>query len=153
MIFDRVENWSLYGGGQMWKKAFEFITSLSVDTADGRYELMGDAMFARVMSYETKTPADAALETHRKYIDIQTVISGAEGIECFPAAGLSVNSPYNEGKDVEFYVRPGAAPARLDLFPGTFGVFYPGDAHMPALQVGGRKELIRKAVVKIKVDA
>ncbi|OVE73970.1 hypothetical protein BVX94_02110 [bacterium B17] len=74
MIFDKVENWQVYGNGEIWKTAFQFLLTLNEDTEDGEYPLLGKEMFARVMSYETKKPEDAVLEGHKKYIDIQSSI-------------------------------------------------------------------------------
>ena len=38
------------------------------------------------------------------------------------------------------------------MYPGTFVMFYPHDAHMPGLVFGDKPELIKKVVVKIKKE-
>ncbi len=152
MIIDKLENWEHYHFGPGWKRAFEFLISLTPDSDEKKYNLQDDDIFARVMSYETRTPETAVLETHRKYVDIQTVLIGGEAIEWFSRDGLAVDTPYDESKDAEFYKRIGPGPARVDLFPGTFVMLLPQDAHMPALMIEGKPELIKKVVVKIKVE-
>jgi len=149
MIIDRLENWEHYHFGPAWKHAFEFLTSLTPDMEVKKYKLQGDEIFAQIASYETRTPETAVLETHRKYVDIQTVLSGSERVECFPREGLAVDTPYDESKDAEFYKRSGPAPTRIDLSPGTFVMLFPQDAHMPGLMIEERPELIKKVVVKI----
>jgi YhcH/YjgK/YiaL family protein len=78
------------------------------------------------------------------------VDSGEEVNGWFPVAGLEVKTPYDPEKDVEFYHRPGAGPARVNVSPGTFVVLFPWDAHMPQLAVEGVPTTVKKVVVKIR---
>lgn len=151
MIIDRLENWELYNFGPAWKLAFDFLMSLTPESVEKKYALQGDDIFAYVMSYDTKEPESARLEAHQKYVDIQTVITGVEGFEWFSKDELEVDTLYNEDKDVEFFKRSSAGPARVNITPHTFIMFYPQDAHMPSLSIGGKSEYIKKVVVKIKV--
>jgi biofilm protein TabA len=150
MIVDRLENWGDYPYGVVWEKAFEFLLALSPDVAEGEYPLQGEDAFARVMNYRTRPPEEALLETHREYADIQIVLKGAEAMEWYPAKGLQIQTPYDPGKDAQFYARPGSAPARMAIRPGFFAFFLPEDAHMPSLTVGESPEEVKKVVVKIR---
>lgn len=152
MIIDRLENWEQYHFGPAWRRAFEFLTSLPPDADVKKYPLQGEEIFAEVATYETKKPEAAVLETHRKYVDIQTVLSGSEVMECFSREGLEVDTPYDETKDAEFYRRSSPGPTRVDLSLGTFVMLFPQDAHMPGLMIGERPELIKKVVVKIDLE-
>ena len=152
MIIDRWKNWQIYHFGPAWRTAFEFLDKLTADTADGRYELQGDDIFAIVMSYETRGAEEAILEAHRRYVDIQTVLHGKEGFEWFPVPSLAVAQPYDAEKDVEFYHRQEPGPGRLDIGPGLFVALFPEDAHMATLMVGNRCESIKKVVVKVRAD-
>jgi YhcH/YjgK/YiaL family protein len=152
MIIDTLDNWRFYPFGPAWQTAFEFLASLTPGTANGEYPLQDEQIFARVMSYPTQLPETAVLEAHRRYIDIQTTLVGAEGIEWFPAPSLAIKTAYDPANDVVLYHRPGPAPARVDVFPGTFVLLFPHDAHMPGLMVGGKAEEIKKVVVKVAVD-
>jgi biofilm protein TabA len=152
MIIDKLDNWEHYHFGPAWKLAFDFLKSLTPDSAEKKYTLQGDDIFALVMSYDTKEPEFAKLEAHQKYVDIQAVLIGSEGFEWFTKNGLEVDVPYSESKDVEFFKRSNPGSARVDLLPNTFIMFYPQDAHMPSLIVDGKSTFIKKVVVKIKAD-
>ncbi|MDF1553839.1 MAG: YhcH/YjgK/YiaL family protein [Deferrisomatales bacterium] len=149
MIIDRVENWRRSFPSEETACVAGFLSGLTTDVADGEYPLGENGIFARVMTYETRPPEEARLEAHREYVDVQTAISGTEGIEWFPVSDLAEQAPYDPGGDVAFYRRPGPAPARVDVVPGTFVVFFPRDAHMPQLAVAGVRRMVKKAVVKI----
>lgn len=152
MIVDLIDNWKRYFSGPNWERAFDFLSGLGPDTEEGETALQGEAIFARVMSYETRSPDEAVLETHRKYIDVQTTIVAAERIDWFPREGLQIKERYNEDSDRVLYHRPRIAPVSIDVHPGTFVVQFPTDAHMPQLIVGEGPERIKKAVVKFSVD-
>lgn len=152
MIIDRIENWRERWTGPTWNKVFEALEQLGLDTPEGETILQDDEMIMRVMSYATRGPDEAVLETHRKYIDIQMALDGSERIDWFPATGLEVKTPYNEQKDAVYYRRPGTAPAHVDVFPGTFAVLFPTDAHMPQLMTGPEPGHVKKVVIKLSVD-
>ncbi len=152
MIIDKFENWEQYNSGSGWRRAFEFLQSLTADSEERRYDIQGDEIYAQVMSYETRTPETAVLETHRKYVDIQAVLAGGERFECFARDGLIVDQAYDETKDAEFYKRISPGPTRVDLLPGSFVTFFPHDAHMPGLIIGQESEMVKKVVIKIRVE-
>lgn len=152
MIVDRFDNWHRFLNGPAWELAYSFLTSLKPDTPEGYTYLDGDALFGRVMAYPTRGSEGSKLESHRNYIDVQTTLDGAEGIEWFPRSSLVRTHEYDPDKDVELWRRPGPPPARADMFPGMFCVLFPEDAHMAQQIVGGTAREIRKAVVKIRLD-
>lgn len=152
MIVDKLENWGLYFKGADWGIVTNFLASLDKDTPEGEYALKGREIFARVMSYETRGPDKAALESHRSYIDIQSVLDGGEGIAWHPTGNLRPRDAYDEAKDVVFYIPPEKFPARVDVRPGYFVALFPHDAHMPQLQVPGMPSLVKKVVVKVQTE-
>ncbi|MDX9755810.1 MAG: YhcH/YjgK/YiaL family protein [bacterium] len=149
MIFDLLENWKIYPYGKAWETAFAFLTTLSPDAEEKRYELQGDDMYAMVQQYETRSLEEAKLEAHRQYVDIQMALMGSERMDWFPANKSQNNTEYDAAKDVQFYNRPTAAPVSLTVSPHTFAVFFPNDAHMPQLSVGPSPTRVKKVVVKI----
>ena len=152
MILDRIENHSLYPFGNAWKAAFDFLKTVTPETECGKTFLDGNNLFFIVDSYETK-PRDAAkLETHRKYVDIQVMISGNETHEVFPKNELTVREPYNPEIDAEFYRIPETFYTHVNLNPGDFAVYFPEDAHLPCLMSGNKPQRIKKVVIKIAVD-
>lgn len=95
MIVDRLHNYRCYPLGKAWQSAFDFLLSLPHDAEEKRYPLLGDDLFAIVMGYETGGPETAELEAHRKYLDIQAVITGEEGIGWCQADALEIDTPYD----------------------------------------------------------
>jgi len=152
MIVDRIENCNTYPLGKAWQLAFEFLSSLKADAEDKKYQILGDDIFAVVASYKTRC-ADAALfETHRKYVDVQAVISGTEDIGWLSGEGLLTIQPYDESKDIAFYQHPDACFTRINATPGIFVALFPRDAHKPSLMVGNVPEAVKKVVIKINVN-
>lgn len=152
MISDSIENSGLYPFGTAWEAAFDYLKTLSPDTGTGKTMIKESLLFAGVDVYNTKFRDTAKLETHRKYVDIQVLLSGAEVIEVFPRSELTVNEPYNPEKDAEFYQVPSASPAKMLLIPGRFLVFFPDDAHMPCLMAGNAPQPVKKVVIKVAVE-
>ncbi|MBC85891.1 MAG: YhcH/YjgK/YiaL family protein [Bdellovibrionaceae bacterium] len=130
-------------------KALEFISSLGPNSEDSRIELE-DGVFAIVMSYETKDRHQAVLESHRKYVDIQSTLAGAEGMEYYLTDHLVIQDEYSDENDVIFYEHPEKSGKRIDVQVGECAVFFPKDGHMPQLHVG-EPRTIKKVVVKIPV--
>lgn len=151
MIIDELIKSEYYRFGSAWKIAFEFLCSLSPDSEEKIYLLRGDDIYAHIASYETRTKDSAALESHRKYIDVQAILTGREKIEVTSTNGLVVNAPYDQTTDVEFFDRSNES-TQIDLYPGTFAMFFPHDAHMPGLVMEEKSELVKKVVVKIKKE-
>ena len=88
-----------------------------------------------------KPKTEAKLEAHRKYIDIQFVISGEETMGWSPVQGCGNDLGFNKAKDCGFF---GDVPmAWFPVRPAHLRSL-PHDAHAPA-SVG----TARKVVVKI----
>ncbi len=149
MIFDAIENAEVYYGlGEKVKRAFEFIKSTDLKSLkDGKIEIDGDNIFAIAQKYKTKDSDDGIWEAHRKYVDIQYMISGAENMGFVLADYLEISDKYNEADDVEILKGLGDF---VQVNEGEFVMFFPDDAHMPGLKIKENEE-IRKVVVKIKI--
>ena len=131
------------GAGVRWLRAFD------PALPDGRHDIDGDDVFALVSSYDTGPATEKRFETHRIYLDLQYVAAGSERILHAPAAGLTVEVPYDEAKDIAFYAEPKASSSLL-LRAGDLAVFHPADAHKPGCMAGGR-DAVRKVVVKVRL--
>ena len=63
----------------LFPRAFEFIHNTDMLTlAPGIHPIVGDDLFAIVESLAGRSRADAQLESHRRYIDIQLVLEGTD---------------------------------------------------------------------------
>lgn len=149
MIVDRLHNYSCYPFGKPWRLAFDFLLALNHDAEEKKYHLQGDDLFAIVMGYETRSPETSELEAHRKYLDIQAVLVGEEGIGWHQADALRIDTPYDAVQDVELYEPPAQGLLRVDLLPGNFVALFPHDAHMPSLMTREVPVFTKKVVVKV----
>ena len=100
MVFDRIENLGKYLPADKMAKLAPVIAQLTPDCEERTYEVDGDNMFIKAMSYTAIDPKDCKIEAHDKYIDIQVTITGSEGISVFERDALSVSVPYDEAKDM-----------------------------------------------------
>jgi YhcH/YjgK/YiaL family protein len=152
MIVDRVENWGQYGLGAAWRSAFEFLRQVRPDAPEDRYPIQGEEVYALVIAADTRPREDALFEAHRRYVDIHVPLLGADGIEWAPVEGLAVHTPYDESSDAALYKMPQRTVGRVDAQPGIFVALFPQDAHAPQLMVRGAPEIVKKVVVKVKVE-
>lgn len=132
----------------LFKKAFDYIKATDFSKLeDGKYELEGSRLFISVVTLTGKDEKEAAVETHKKYIDIQLPLLEVEKIGWKPGCELQeVSIPYDEEKDIAFYVdRP---TAYTKIYPGQFAVYFPEDGHAPGIGEGS----IRKMIVKVQVE-
>ena len=113
---------------------------------DKRYEVDGDNLFYFLQSYESK-PANDTPEAHRKYIDIQCVLTGMEAMGVGALEDMTREVESRPEGDVWFYQGP---MDFVTLSPGKFAVLWPGDAHAPGIAVGQPAQC-RKCVFKVKV--
>lgn len=148
MILDRLENAeNYYNRHPDFEKAFAFLrqNGLAELPAD-RYEIDGDRIFCIISKGPGRSRAEAKLEAHRKYIDIQYVIDGMDEMGWKPTSACTlVDTAYNADKDIEFFKDE---PDRWTKVPaGSFVIFFPQDAHAPLVS----NEEIHKAVLKIAV--
>jgi YhcH/YjgK/YiaL family protein len=140
-----------YKNKDRWEKAFAFLKENSLNDLElKRYDIDGDNLYATVSEYLTKNDEDARFEDHRKYIDIQYVISGKEIMEVTPLSQkLEILEPYDSEKDIEFMtVRDYRS---LEATPEKFFIFFPDDIHRPGMK-DGENAMVRKIVVKVKID-
>ena len=134
-----------------WKKAFGFLKNTNLLQLEvKRYDIDGDNLYATISEYNTKNEESANFEAHRKYIDIQYVISGKEIMNIAPLSAVKdVITPYDESKDIEFVT----VAKKEDHLASqdNFFIFFPDDAHRPGLKDGVNAP-VRKVVIKLRVN-
>lgn len=116
--------------------------------ATGRVELAGGS-FALEQAYLSRPRAEAFLESHRKYIDVQAVVSGEEIQEVVDIARLTVEAPYNPERDLIKYL-DFRDTSLLSAREGLVAVFFPADGHIS--RASAAPVLVRKTVVKVPVE-
>ncbi len=132
-------------------EVIDFIKSLTVSFPDGRYDIT-DKIYANVETYVRKGEYEAALESHRKYIDIQFLLFGEERIDYINIDGLEPRSTYDCEKDIIFYKRPKVEVSSIYLNGRNFAVFFPQDAHAPQITTFALQNNVKKVVVKMAVE-
>jgi YhcH/YjgK/YiaL family protein len=133
-------------------KAFQFIQQASgTDLPDGRVEIDGVKIYGLVQSYNSKLENDhPKFEAHRRYLDVQFIVSGQEQIGWAAVGSMQNPTDYNEIKDV-FHGSVGLDKITfVKLRAGQLAVLYPTDGHAPGLSDGASSP-VKKIVVKIQI--
>lgn len=132
------------------RKALEFLENNDLRTFEnGKYNIQGEDIYVNIQDYQTKTANQGKWEAHRKYIDIQFIIEGAEKIGVGEIQNYSTTEAYDEDKDVEFF----SANIQTDfiaLQKNEFIILYPHDVHMPQICYD-KSSYVKKAVVKVRI--
>ena len=149
MIIDQINNASLYYSvHSKFKHAFEYIQQMDVNNIPvGRCEIDGENMYALVQEYNTKLKEQGIWEAHRRYIDLQYVVQGAEGIGYANIYHLQQDE-YQASKD--FLPLHGEGNL-VTVHSGSFVLLFPEYAHMPGMAVSA-SALVKKVVLKIAVQ-
>lgn len=151
MIIDRLEHAGLYCAlHPRFSAAFHYLQSTDLaNIAPGKYAIDGDALFAIVQEYDTMDSASEQMEAHKKYIDIQYMISGAELVGHALLNAHTVAKEYDAENDFMLCADAPSFFTRMDA--GTFMVFFPTDLHMPCIKDGNSAK-VKKVVVKVAVN-
>ena len=148
MIKDSIKNADVYYGiSKNLKAGFEWIKNSDLkNMPDGRYEIT-DKIYANLQSYITKD--NAPYEAHRDYIDIQYMVKGEELSGRVDYSDCKTTEKYNKEKDIEILQCIGEKEY-FKIKEGEFFVFFPHDAHKPALKVKENKQ-VKKVIVKVMI--
>ena len=149
MIKDNLKNAQFYYGlGEKFKKAFEYLKSNDLLKLDnGKYEIDGENIFVSVQDYNTKPESEGKFEAHKKYADIQFIITGEEKIGFTNVKNCTPTTFYDDTNDIIFLEGKGDF---IKAVENTFLIFLPQDAHMPCISIDNSK-YVKKAVVKVKL--
>jgi YhcH/YjgK/YiaL family protein len=139
------------GMTQALRTAIDFLRRPDiVSLPDGRVDIDGDRVYALPQRYETAVTVPPRFEHHRRYIDIQFIVSGEEVIGWVPAARMKVTDDYDPEKDIVFGSARAGEMTPVFLAAGQLMVLYPEDGHAPRLAAGGPAPVM-KIIVKVAV--
>jgi YhcH/YjgK/YiaL family protein len=154
MIVDVLDNVDVYRGlPRPLVAGLDFLRRTDLAAlACGKHVIDGDRLFALVQEYVPQAAALLKYEAHRRYWDVQYVVSGVERIGWNTLARMTVSEPYDPARDVAFFRGSGD----LVLVPaGTFAIFGTSDVHLPGVVAEGdgaaSSALVRKVVVKVEL--
>ena len=130
-----------------YDKALQFIKDNDLGKLEaGKHLIEGEDLFVNIVDSTLKTPQEARLEVHDRYIDIQVPLSCAETYGVKPRSECTM--PVGEMdpvKDILFYDDPVENTVTAQI--GQAVTFAPDTAHAPLIGEG----TIHKAIFKVKV--
>lgn len=150
MIIDLLSNAHLYyNQGPLFRKAFEYLAHTDFSKVEkGKYELDEQNLFAIVNEYDTESPDNEQMESHKKYIDIQYIVSGVERIGHDFLKAQTPSKAYDTEKDFMLF---GEKPTFFSVLQqGMFAIFFPHDLHMPNIMID-KAAPVKKVVIKVAV--
>jgi YhcH/YjgK/YiaL family protein len=149
LIFSTLSQSSHYAAlHPLFSRAFDYIRNTDLHAlTPGVHDIIDKQLFVIVEEANGRTRAEAKLECHRKYIDIQLVLAGIDEMGWKPLSDC--HQPiveYNSERDIQFF--DDAPDSWITVPAGAFCIFFPEDAHAPLVSSGA----IRKLIFKIAVE-
>lgn len=130
------------------RQAIEHVKAhVSESTPLGKHDIDGNNLFYLISEDSTEPQAERRAEFHARYLDIQIVLRGQEGMTFTTLPAGEPQTDWLADKDIAFLAE-GAQEKTVILNEGDFVVFYPGEVHKPLCAVGA-PAMVRKAVVKV----
>ncbi|EGT3573321.1 YhcH/YjgK/YiaL family protein [Citrobacter sp. ANG330] len=132
------------------RQAIEYIKANVTETTEkGKHEIDGSRLFYLISEDMTEPFEKRRAEYHARYLDIQIVLKGQEGMTFSVLPAGKPDTDWLADKDIAFLAE-GEQEKTLILNEGDFVVFYPQEVHKPLCAVGTPAP-VRKAVVKLLV--
>jgi YhcH/YjgK/YiaL family protein len=152
MIADKLTNIEKYKSTiPFFNEIVEYINTTQLSSlVPGKHPIVGESVFVLIQEYVTQKETEKKWESHRKFIDIQIVLSGEEYIGFSPIQSLTLDSEFITEKDYVFYRNDEVQRSMVLLTKDEFAIFFPNDAHKPGLHLTHEKE-VKKAVIKVLV--
>jgi len=111
---------------------------------------ISDNIFALEQVFYTKDRKKCFIESHKKYIDFQLILSGIEQMEYIDIDKLTVDKKYDENNDLITYKFTDKTSKFL-LEDNDLAIFSPEDGHV-GLAKYLDSTLVHKTVVKLPVE-
>jgi len=135
---------------QELRQAIEHVKAhVSDATPTGKHDIDGNNLFFLVSEDMTQPFEERRAEYHARYLDIQIVLKGQEGMTFSTLPNGTPDTDWLADKDIAF-LPSGEQEKTVVLSEGDFVVFYPGEVHKPLCAVGTPAQ-VRKVVVKMLV--
>lgn len=127
-------------------RGLELLTTVDWNSlSEGKHFFEDELLFAMVQDYQPKPMSEGKWEAHRRYTDIQYLVSGEELIGFGDVATMKVTEPFAPDGDIAFFDGSGDF---LRLGNSRFTILFPQDAHMPSITTG-KNCSVRKVVLKV----
>lgn len=149
MILDNLEKLSSYFFlNSNFKKAFDFLTRPDLkDLLPAKYEIDGEHVFAIIVNDFGQKKEEGLLEVHRRYIDIQFVLSGTDEMGWKPRKlCVRPTGDFDQENDAQFFKDD--PDTWISVQPDSYAIFFPEDAHMAMFSPAKIHKVIIKVAVK-----
>ena len=143
MILDTLSNIDRYASlHPLFPRVIEFIRNSNLNALTvGIHPIIAEQLFVIVEEAHGRSRAEAQLECHRKYIDIQLVLEGRDEMGWKPLAECQQPvSDYSAAKDIQFFTD--TADAWISTPANAYCIFFPQDTHAPLVSTGRIRKLI-----------
>ncbi|WP_304543447.1 YhcH/YjgK/YiaL family protein [Sulfurimonas microaerophilic] len=111
--------------------------------------MLNDDIFVLEQVFYTKNRSECFIESHKKYVDFQLIVSGAEQMEYIDIDKVAVDQEYDEATDFITY-KIVDNTSKFLLESGDLAVYFPDDGHV-GLAMYEKPLLVHKAVIKVPV--
>jgi len=148
VIIDHISRWrETLGFLKEGELLFGYLKKALRDFPEEEVSFLGEDGAKALASSYVADKKEILWEAHRRFYDLQFLVSGEERFGWAPLAGLTEESPYDEEKDIAFYRGKGD----IFLFREEFFILLsPRDAHSPGLWTP-KQSRVKKIVIKIPV--
>lgn len=121
--------------------------NMIAELPNGRHYLK-NGIYVNIEEYETYPRFSRKFEAHKRFVDIQYIISGCENIITQDYHSLYAGEPWDYSSDIVFMNDNGFGQKHI-LHQGEFLCLFPTEAHMPCIMQQLKSERVRKAVFKV----
>ena len=150
MIVGNIHNLDAWLPEELRQAIIHLMANVTDATPEGKYDIDGNRLFYMISENMTEPFADRRAEYHARYLDIQVVLKGQEGMAFSTQPAGAPDTDWLVDKDIAF-LPEGEQEKTVVLSEGDFVVFWPGEVHKPLCAVGAPAK-VRKVVVKMLVE-
>ena len=149
MIIGNIHHLQSWLPKELRQAIIHLMANVTDATPEGKYDIDGNRLFYMISENMTEPFADRRAEYHARYLDIQVVLKGQEGMAFSTQPAGAPDTDWLADKDIAF-LPEGVQEKMVVMSEGDFVVFYPGEVHKPLCAVGTPAK-VRKLVVKLLV--
>ncbi|MCW8344787.1 beta-galactosidase subunit beta [Vibrio sp. ZSDZ65] len=132
---------SVYRDGRKWNRCVEAIENID-SIKDGVMHSIGDSLVYMIVDGIPK--AQAALQGHRRYLDVHYYLQGTETIEFASKSALTPHQPYSDETDREYLLGQGD---KRDVHEGQVVIFDNNEAYR---FIGSTQ--VRKVIIRVTIE-
>lgn len=129
--------------------AVNYLTNLKIEELTIGIHEVKEGFYYNVQEYETDGNTERPYESHKKYVDIQLLLSGEEIMQVTDINRLQISAIYDKEKDFVLYF-PSDDYSGVVLRPGSVLILYPKDAHR-TISFHDSPCVVKKVVGKVKI--